>query len=167
MALNMNKEALHVAKEALKLTPHHPRALTFVGAVLQRAGELEKARKAFETALSKDAKSVEAILALCSVFCQQKKYSVALQHLERYLPYHNTDWMHTRIGDIYMLANGDLMKAHHHYQIALSINPDYEKAKEGVGKVENALNREKEENDEDGDATHEQDVDFDMTAEEF
>jgi anaphase-promoting complex subunit 7 len=119
LALTMTKEALHVAKEALKLTPHHPRALAFVGMVLNRAGETEKAKKAFEAALGKDPKSIEAVLALITILCDQKQYPAALQHLLHYLPYHNTDWMHTRIGDIYLLANNDLISAHRHYQLAL------------------------------------------------
>lgn len=119
LALMMVKEALHVAKEALKLTPNHPRALALVGLVLQRAGETEKARKAYETALLRDPKCIEAIMALCSILCDQKQYVTALQLLERYLPYHCTDWMHVRIGDVHSMCCSNWIKAHHHYQLAL------------------------------------------------
>ena len=42
IALQKDKEALLVAKDALKALPEHPRVLTAVGLVFQHSGEFEK-----------------------------------------------------------------------------------------------------------------------------
>jgi hypothetical protein len=38
--------------------------------------------------------------------------------LKNFLPQHETDWMHTRLGDVYFLAK-NYQQALHHYNTAL------------------------------------------------
>jgi hypothetical protein len=59
--------------------------------------------------------------------------------LEKRLYYHNTDWMHTRLADIYFLAKNN-SAAIHHYNLALSINNNYDRAKEGLARVDSSEN---------------------------
>lgn len=42
LALQKSKEALHVAKEALRWMPTHPRALSSIGMVLQNTADYDK-----------------------------------------------------------------------------------------------------------------------------
>jgi tetratricopeptide (TPR) repeat protein len=72
------KEVLAIAKEMTKMMPNHPRALTAIGIFFQRYGDLNRAKRAFLHALEVDSSSIEALLALVSLYCSQEKYTVAI-----------------------------------------------------------------------------------------
>ncbi|RUP49862.1 hypothetical protein BC936DRAFT_141170 [Jimgerdemannia flammicorona] len=139
LAIPKIKEAMNVAKEALSLMPRNPIALTLVGMVMVQSAETkDKARKAFETALEYDPKCLEPVFALVSMNVQEQKWAESIALLEKYLPLHPTDVMHTRLADVYMRAE-DYPKALHHYNAALSLNPDYEDAREGLTRLEKRI----------------------------
>lgn len=102
VALGKFKEALVVAKEALNIMPNNARALTLVGIVLLKfEGKTEKAKLVFQKALQADPKCSEAIVALVDVFCGEKKFDLAVKVLQHHLALHHTDFMHTKLGEVY------------------------------------------------------------------
>ncbi len=67
-----------------------------------------------------------------------KPYKCTEVSLEKYLPYHHTDWLHTRLADVYFLQK-NYRQAFDHYTIATNINPNYESAINGIQRVEKQL----------------------------
>ena len=78
---------------------------------------------------------------------------VILYRLEENLLHHNTHLFHTRLADIYMITKC-FDKALQHYTTALSIQPDYEKARIGMEKLEKLISGVDEEDEEDDDMGH-------------
>ena len=79
-----------------------------------------------------------AILGIVSMLRQQKKFSEAIAKLQLCLPYHETDWMHTHLADLYLLTK-DTQHALEHYNAALNLNSDFDRAKEGIQRIERLL----------------------------
>ena len=97
------KEALTTAKEALQRMPRNPKALTLVGIALSQLPEgLEKGKVAFEKARLLDPLCSETVMELTTVLVQNNKLNEAVEALESYLRHKDCDYMHSRLGDIYM-----------------------------------------------------------------
>jgi hypothetical protein len=60
--------------------------------------------------------------------------------MEKYISNHNSDIIHTRLADIYFMAH-NYTYSMKHYNIALNINPNYEKADTGLARVEAFINK--------------------------
>ncbi|KAL6053231.1 hypothetical protein QOT17_018125 [Balamuthia mandrillaris] len=74
------QEALMVAKEAYKLMPEDPKALTLYGLVLSHIPQgREMARKALDKALQRDPHSVDAVLALVQLNALEQKHEDAVK----------------------------------------------------------------------------------------
>ena len=69
-----------------------------------------------------------------------KLYStlIIMYRLENQLKFEPSDFLHTRLADIFSLS-GDFSNALSHYNAALSINSEYERAVEGVMRVEKLM----------------------------
>eukprot|EP00802_Teleaulax_amphioxeia_P008307 Tamp_08315.p1 GENE.Tamp_08315~~Tamp_08315.p1 ORF type:complete len:538 (+),score=106.55 Tamp_08315:43-1614(+) len=130
------KEALTTAKEALQRMPRNPKALTLVGIALSQLPEgLEKGKVAFEKARLLDPLCSETVMELTTVLVHNNKLNEAVEALESYLRHHDSDYMHSRLGDIYMKLDM-LDKALGEYHRALALNPSLEAAKQGLESLE-------------------------------
>jgi tetratricopeptide (TPR) repeat protein len=130
------KEALSSAKESLQRMPGNPRALTLVGIALSQLPEgLEKGKVAFEKARQLDPLCCETVIELTNVLVHNNKLSEAVEALETYLRHQDSDYIHSRLGDIYMKLE-KLDKALGEYHRALALNPSLESAKAGLESLE-------------------------------
>ncbi|KAL6044789.1 hypothetical protein QOT17_023132 [Balamuthia mandrillaris] len=133
------QEALMVAKEAYKLMPEDPKALTLYGLVLSHIPQgREMARKALDKALQRDPHSVDAVLALVQLNALEQKHEDAVKLLEARLEEDSNEMLHTRLADLYtMLERYD--DAMDQYQKALLLNPLCEPAKIGSERLEKLM----------------------------
>eukprot|EP00462_Mataza_sp_D1_P010085 CAMPEP_0175163916 /NCGR_PEP_ID=MMETSP0087-20121206/26065_1 /TAXON_ID=136419 /ORGANISM="Unknown Unknown, Strain D1" /LENGTH=492 /DNA_ID=CAMNT_0016452773 /DNA_START=39 /DNA_END=1517 /DNA_ORIENTATION=- len=133
------KQALLTAKQALQLMPRNPKALTLVGLVLSHSCEgREKAIKAFNKALTLDPQCTDAVMALAKIYCAEKQYTTAKELLSNYTLSNASDFMHTKLGQVYAL-NGETEKALVQFHKALAMNPDYAQALNAIERLENNL----------------------------
>ena len=101
---------------------------------------------AFEKARQLDPLCSETIMELTNVLEHNNRLAEAVETLEGYLRLHDSDYMHSRLGDIYMKLD-KLDKALGEYQRALALNPSLDAAKAGLESLARL-----EKNDDDGDA---------------
>ncbi|KAL1923693.1 uncharacterized protein VTP21DRAFT_8673 [Calcarisporiella thermophila] len=158
IGLRRTQEAYNLAQEIMEVMPTNPRALTLYGIVLsQNAESRDKARKAFYDALKIDPRCLEAVMALVSVNVFEQMWEESIEVLSSQLDHHPAEMIYTRIGDICLLAN-DYSRAMQHYNMALSINSDYEQAKQGLNRAERFLNGNDDEEDEEGLVEEDEDI---------
>ena len=62
-----------------------------------------------------------------------------MELLQRYIPMHDTDFMHTRLADV-LTITGNYTEALDHYKQALSKDPSSERAEAGLARVQKLLN---------------------------
>jgi len=89
------------------------------------------------------------VFALVSMNLQEQKGAESIALMEKYLPHNPTDVMHTRLAEVYMRAE-DFTKALHHYNAALSLNPDYDDAREGLVRLDKRISTGYDDGEEDG-----------------
>ncbi|KAJ2876365.1 Anaphase promoting complex subunit 7 [Coemansia asiatica] len=136
------KEAFVYAKEAAELMPRHAGALALVGIVLSHSPEAsDKAARLLQAALDIDCHCTEAVAALASLHVAAQNLDAALAVIEKYLPDNQSDDMYTRYADVLTLAN-ELPKAAASYTTALTINPDFERARIGFDRVDKLMHPE-------------------------
>ncbi|KAI8808121.1 hypothetical protein BJ742DRAFT_772441 [Cladochytrium replicatum] len=134
--LDKIKEALVQAKSILSYMPNSPQAITLVGKVLSHLPDQKKqALAAFRRALEMDPKCVEAVLAIVATYIVDKRYEESIDLLESHIENAHTDVAHTRLAELHAVV-GNYARSMKHYNTALSINPDFEKAKEGILRIE-------------------------------
>ncbi|KAJ3414842.1 Anaphase-promoting complex subunit 7 [Chytridiales sp. JEL 0842] len=139
LSLNRLKEALSMAKESVMLMPQSARALTLVGIVLSHMPNgAERARMAFNKALAVDPKCGEAVIALVGALNGEQKFDESIKILENCLNYQNSHLFHTRLAEVCILAK-NYDKANDHFNTALTLNPEYEVAREGLVKLEKII----------------------------
>ncbi|KAJ1820325.1 Anaphase promoting complex subunit 7 [Coemansia sp. RSA 2599] len=145
------KDAFVYAKEAAELMPRHAGALALVGIVLSHSPESsDKAARLLQAALDIDCHCTEAIAALASLHVAAQHLDAALAVIEKYLPDNESEDMYTRYADVLTLAN-ELPKAAVNYTTALTINPDYERARIGYDRVDKLMHPGAAEGDEEDD----------------
>ncbi|RHY30399.1 hypothetical protein DYB32_004350 [Aphanomyces invadans] len=132
-------EAMNVARLALMYMPHSPRAYLLLGSVLSlKPDSRDKARKAFEKALSMRPKLLRAHFGLVDILIAEAKYADAIQRLEMLTHHFARDVVFAKLGDVHTLnrSYGLALPQYHH---ALSINPTCVKALRGIDRVEKLL----------------------------
>ncbi|KAJ1662860.1 hypothetical protein IW140_006475 [Coemansia sp. RSA 1813] len=133
------KEAFVHAREMAELLPRHASALAMVGVVLSHSPESsEKAMRLLEAAIELDKRCAEAVGALASLHVANGRLEDAVRVLEDHLPDMQTDDMYTRYADVLTLAN-ELPKAAVNYTAALTINPQNERARVGMDRVDKLM----------------------------
>ncbi|RHY23391.1 hypothetical protein DYB36_012207, partial [Aphanomyces astaci] len=143
-------DAINVARLALMYMPHSPRAYLLLGSVLSlRPESRDKARKAFEKALSMRPKLLRAHFGLVDLLIAETKYPDAITRLSL-TQYVGRDVVFAKLGDVHTLNQsfGLALPQYHH---ALALNPNCVTALRGVDRVEKLLRG-------DGDASQYDDV---------
>ncbi|KAL2642311.1 hypothetical protein R1flu_009898 [Riccia fluitans] len=160
LAIPKHKEALCVAREAMKAMPYSAPALTLVGDVyVQNLDGREKGRKFYESAMRQDPGYLVAVLSLADLHCAENRTDEAIALLQRYLKTMPEDSLHVKLAQIFA-ASCKLRESLSHYQDALSMNPLNEAAKKGLERLEkqmkgidpDALDEEEDNEGEDADA---------------
>ncbi|KAF0686308.1 Aste57867_21914 [Aphanomyces stellatus] len=140
--LDKYMDAMNVARLALMFMPHSPRAFLLLGSVLAlKPDSRDRARKAFEKALSMQPLSLRAHFGLVDLLIVEAKYDEAIERHAVNTP-HQSDCL---LGDVYTLHRlyGDALPQYHR---ALALNPNCAKALRGVDRVEKFLRGEDPEN---------------------
>ncbi|THU67813.1 hypothetical protein C4D60_Mb05t28630 [Musa balbisiana] len=139
LALSKTKEALFIAREAMKLMPQSAKALKLVGDVhASSSSGREKARKFYESALRLEPGFLGAALALAELHVVEGRHKDAVSLLERYVKDWADDSLHIKLAQVFAATNM-LSEALCHYQAALRINPQNEAAKKGLERLEKQM----------------------------
>lgn len=133
------KEALFTAREAMKCMPQSAKALKLVGDVhASCASGREKARKFYESALRLEPGFLGAALALSELHVAEGRSKDAISLLERYLKDWADDSLHVTLAQVFAETNL-LQESLSHYQAALRINCQNERAKKGLDRLEKLM----------------------------
>jgi anaphase-promoting complex subunit 7 len=154
LAAGKYKEAICAAKEAISAAPHDPRAITLVGLALAQ-GQLrgpdgpdgmEKAKRALRKALVVDPSSLRPLMALTSIYQQEKNYETCIHLLQQGIEgltnaqsnLQGQDVLLTRLGQIYVL-NDKYTDAIHTFHTAISMNPMNTEAQRALERLEKTM----------------------------
>ncbi|KAL3626124.1 Anaphase-promoting complex subunit 7 [Castilleja foliolosa] len=139
LALSKVKEALYVAREAMKAMPQSAKALKLVGDVhASNTNGREKAKKFYESALRLEPGFLGSALALAELHVMEGRNKDAVNLLERYLKDWADDSLHVKLAQVFAATNM-LQDALSHYQAALRINSQNEAAKKGLERLEKQM----------------------------
>jgi len=73
------QNAEHTALESLKILPHQPDLNLFVGKILRKSGQLDKAAHHFSQAVEQSHMDIEAVIELAQTHQDQREYEKALE----------------------------------------------------------------------------------------
>ena len=147
LLLSRHKEALSSAKEALRVMPNSAHAMSLLGDVHARQPEGgDRARRAFEQALRLDPAAASVVLSLCDVHVAQGRLQAAAALVRRHLEMHCAGGgdvatavaLHCRLGSV-LASSKAPTDALGQYQHALSLAPESEEARRGMGRVERLM----------------------------
>lgn len=139
LAISKVKEALYIAREAMKTMPQSAKALKLVGDVHAKSSSgREKAKKFYESALRLEPGYLGAALALAELYVVEGRNGDAVSLLERYLKDWADDSLHVKLAQVFAATNM-LQEALSHYQAALRINPQSEAARKGLDRLEKQM----------------------------
>lgn len=143
IAIGKVDEALIESKQVLYLYPNHLWTYYLVGLVAIKQGDYKNARKGFETCMklyeNEELIFEEALLGLVECDVKDENFDTAITLLKRRLDVRQSDSLHSRCGNIYVQME-KYKEALYHYNIALTLNPSSEEAKNGIAKVEKLIN---------------------------
>ncbi|XP_073026514.1 anaphase-promoting complex subunit 7-like isoform X4 [Primulina eburnea] len=139
LALSKIKEALYVAREAMKAMPQSAKALKLVGDVhASSSSGREKAKKFYESALRLEPGFLGAALALAELHVQEGRNGDAVSLLQGFLKDWADDSLHAKLAQVFA-ATSMLQEALSHYQAALRINPLSDDARKGLERLEKQM----------------------------
>ena len=119
--------------------PRNPGAITLVGRVLAASPEnREKAKRAFNKALTLDPLCIDAALALVDLYIDLADYGTCIELLQHCLQNHNQDFLHTKLADVFTL-NEQYSEALTCYHTAISLNPSSAAAAQGLERLEKLM----------------------------
>jgi len=124
------------AQQILDSRPEHPLGYYLSGLVLQRRGQLEASVEQFETALDKEPKAAEPLVALARSLLALERYDQAEQRLRQALDGSADNIVATNLlGEVY-LAAGRLADARAQYDKAIAQRPGAPLAYERVARLQ-------------------------------
>ncbi|KAJ1950675.1 Anaphase promoting complex subunit 7 [Linderina pennispora] len=133
------KDAFVIAKEAAELMPSHAGTLAMIGRVLSHSPEsYDRAVALLKSALQIDRRCADAVEALASLYGSTGQHSEAIAMMEKFLPENESDALYTVYADILTLAN-ELPRAAENYAVALDMNPNNERARTGLDRVDRLM----------------------------
>ena len=91
----------------------------------------EKAKRAFNKALTLDPLCIDAALALVDLYVDLADYGTCIELLQHCLQNHNQDFLHTKLADVFTL-NEQYSEALTCYHTAISLNPSSTAAAQGL-----------------------------------
>lgn len=130
-------DALYIARECLELQPRNSLALAMIGSVLSNSSAgREKARIALNKAISIDPLCTTAILGLVRLDQLEQRVDSAISTLQRFVGSQtDRDFLLVKLALLYESVC-NYPKALRCLQIALSLSPDLEIAKNALEQVE-------------------------------
>ncbi|XP_072163719.1 anaphase-promoting complex subunit 7-like [Diadema setosum] len=135
---NRIRDAITTFTNSVKVLGNNPRTITFLASLLARDRlSMEKARTMLEKVLQQDPNYLPAIYLTVEILNEEQKYPGAIQLLRKQLEQQSTSQLHQMLGDCLSL-NNEPQEALDQYSISLSMDPENDKALQGMQKVEKA-----------------------------
>eukprot|EP01061_Rhynchopus_euleeides_P006152 TRINITY_DN15227_c0_g1_i2.p1 TRINITY_DN15227_c0_g1~~TRINITY_DN15227_c0_g1_i2.p1 ORF type:complete len:320 (+),score=122.91 TRINITY_DN15227_c0_g1_i2:104-961(+) len=125
------RTALALAKESTQLFPNCATAWALMGLVYHVAQRYEHAKGHYQSALKLDAQCADALLHLCDLDCDERRYATAIARLKAALP---SDLILLKLGSIYTSIH-QYADARRAFTEALKLNPNSSRAHEGLHKL--------------------------------
>ncbi|CAM9332755.1 unnamed protein product [Pylaiella littoralis] len=137
------RKAGFVAKEANEIMPGDARTVLLTGNVWEHikggmTDNRHRAKKAYEKALRIDPVFLDATLALVGLYMEDKEYDTCIQLLLKAVPHHTRDTLHTKLAEVYTL-NQQFDDALESFHFAISLNPNCDKASQGLERLEKLM----------------------------
>jgi anaphase-promoting complex subunit 7 len=135
--LNRLREADSMAQNACKQLNYSPQSLTLHASVLLKDPMTsgKTVRKLLEKAVGSDKNiSTNAICMLVEYLEQEQQYEQARQLLTRFIDHNPSSRLHQLLGDCYVNLQKD-DEAFHHYNVALRLDPNNQRATEGLNSI--------------------------------
>ncbi|MDY6862637.1 MAG: tetratricopeptide repeat protein [Thermodesulfobacteriota bacterium] len=123
--LEKEAEAVNEFKTVIAIDPKLAEAYYNLGLIFQKKNMGDKAQTYYRNAIKQKPLYFEAYLNLSSLYYNGKEYDKAISSLEKALeinPHHAK--AHFLIGSIYLYQKDNIIKAKHHFQKTLSLDPD-------------------------------------------
>ncbi|XP_075231419.1 anaphase-promoting complex subunit 7-like [Lycorma delicatula] len=136
VATHRLREASTVASNACKQLSNAPRALTLYASVLMKDPvAVCKAKSLLEKALLQDESYLPAVYLLAEIHEQEMNLEGAVALLEKQVSITPTCRLHQMLGDLLGRLNEEA-KAFDHYHTALSLEPNNQRALEGMNRLD-------------------------------
>ncbi|XP_039290705.1 anaphase-promoting complex subunit 7 isoform X4 [Nilaparvata lugens] len=138
MATQRIREASTIASNTCKQLNNAPRALTLYASVLMKDPiTICKAKLLLEKALSQDSNYLPAVYLLAEIYEELLNLEGAIKLLEKIVKSTPTSKLHQMLGDLLAKINEEA-KAFDHYYSALSLDPNNQRAVEGLNRLDGA-----------------------------
>mmetsp|Transcript_9549 Transcript_9549/g.34997 ORF Transcript_9549/g.34997 Transcript_9549/m.34997 type:complete len:280 (-) Transcript_9549:68-907(-) len=132
------REAMSMAKQALRAFPSTARALSLSAEVYAAVGEVDKACKMFESALRVDPHYTEAVTCLAQLYSRMGRVEDAIEMMDNHMRVSTTASLHVKMGTLLSIGKR-FDKAMEHFQLALSMAPGDEEATAGLERMEKLM----------------------------
>jgi protein O-mannosyl-transferase len=133
--MGRKNDAIVQYREVLKNYPKHENAHNNLGTLLAEKGDLEGAIYHYRKAIETNPYNVRSRLNLADVWMRlNRKDDAAFQIYKALAAEPRNPYLYTRIGDIYSQKK-DMVRAIDAYQKALTIAPEFSKARQGLVRI--------------------------------
>lgn len=135
VAMNRLREATTSANNACKQMDHAPAALTLYASVLLKDPmNISRARSILERAIKNDLNYTRAVCMLAEQLEHEQSYEEAIALLKRHSEMNSSSKVHQMLADCYRRLQKD-DEAFEHYSISLKIDPQNQRALEGINNI--------------------------------
>ncbi|KAF5291187.1 hypothetical protein FQA39_LY14429 [Lamprigera yunnana] len=135
ISMNRVREAVTFANKACKQMDHTPTALTLYASVLLKDPmNASRARNMLERAITNDSNCTQAVCMLAEQLEHEQSYDEAIVLLKKHSEVNSSSKVHQMLADYYRrLLKDD--EAFEHYNIALRLDPQNQRAIDGINNI--------------------------------
>lgn len=126
--MNLNKKAINVLKNTIKLNPYSEIAWHQLGCIYSKMDKIEKAISCFDYAIISDNKLISAYIEKAKIFELKNQFVNAIDNYNLVLKFNDPSaFIYTKIGECYINLN-DKKKGLKYFLKAIHIEPSFEKS---------------------------------------
>ncbi|MAU58619.1 MAG: hypothetical protein CMC33_03040 [Flavobacteriaceae bacterium] len=126
--MNLNKKAINVLKNTIKLNPYSEIAWHQLGCIYSKMDKIEKAISCFDYAIISDNKLISAYVEKAKIFELKNQFVNAIDNYNLVLKFNDPSaFIYTKIGECYINLN-DKKKGLKYFLKAIHIEPSFEKS---------------------------------------
>ena len=126
--MNLNKKAINVLKNTIKLNPYSEIAWHQLGCIYSKMDKIEKAISCFDYAIISDNKLISAYIEKAKIFELKNQFVNAIDNYNLVLKFNDPSaFIYTKIGECYINLNNK-KKGLKYFLKAIHIEPSFEKS---------------------------------------
>ena len=126
--MNLNKKAINVLKNTIKLNPYSEIAWHQLGCIYSKMDKIEKAISCFDYAIISDNKLISAYIEKAKIFELKNQFVNAIDNYNLVLKFNDPSaFIYTKIGECYININNK-KKGLKYFLKAIHIEPSFEKS---------------------------------------